>query len=196
MIGRLNCGLRGSMVMVALSVSLVGCNDGKHPVKCMVLLNNQAVPNGKGNVTFTLVDAQDGQPQAARATIMPDGSYVLTTEELGDGAIPGRYHVTVILQEQPPKGDIIGATMPSLIPRKYAERATSGLQFTIPDDISPEGTIDLLLEGEGEPQTTPHGRFGRVLTSPLPAAKAARNRAPVLRSALSESPDGPHSVTT
>ena len=152
----MKCGsyrrLCGALAAVLLVFSFVGCDGGgKHPVKGMVLLNNQPVPSGKGSVTFTLVDPQKGQPQAARAMIMPDGSYVLTTVELDDGAIPGRYHVTVQHQVQPPKGDTGGVTMASLIPRKYGERATSGLQFIIPDDISPEGTIDLLLEGEGEP---------------------------------------------
>ena len=55
--------------------------------------------------------------------------------------------MTVQIQEMPPKGE----TMPSLIPRKYTDPAKSGLEFTIPDDISADGTIDLQLTGEGVP---------------------------------------------
>ena len=151
----MKCGsyrrLCGALAAVLLAFSLVGCGGGgKHPVKGMVLLNNQPVTNGRGTVAFELMNPQQGQIPAARAMVMSDGSYVLMTEEVGDGAVPGRYRVTVQLQEMPPKGDTGGETMPSLIPRKYADPAKSGLEFTIPDDISPDGTIDLLLEGEGE----------------------------------------------
>ena len=84
MIGRFN----GAMA----ALSVIDCSGGgKHPVKGVVLLYNQPVTDGKGTVAFELMNPQDEQIPAARAMVISDGSYVLMTEEVGDGATPGRY---------------------------------------------------------------------------------------------------------
>jgi hypothetical protein len=76
----------------------IGCSDDtglpkRYPVKGTVSYKNQPVE--KGRIDFR---AEDKGGRAASGDII-DGSYFLTTSVNGDGAIPGKYKVTVIAVE-------------------------------------------------------------------------------------------------
>jgi len=86
----------------------------------------------------------------AREWIQSDGTFVLTTYELGDGAVAGTHRVRVTCYEgQSP------ATRPlelhglgeSLIPEKYSVYSSSGLQV----EVAPAMRAEVVLHLRDEP---------------------------------------------
>jgi hypothetical protein len=92
------------------------------PVTGKILLAN-GQPLRSGRVTFY----PEGQVAGieAFAEIQADGSYTLTTYKLNDGAVPGRYVVTVTPYSY--KTGNLKVSDPSLIPQAYWEKDTSKL---------------------------------------------------------------------
>ena len=94
-----NMGLRAAcLASTAIIVVALGCDDGtglgkRYSVSGMVLYKSQPVE--KGTISFTPT-TPDGR--AATGTI-ENGKYSLTTLAPGDGALPGKYKVTVIAKE-------------------------------------------------------------------------------------------------
>jgi len=88
--------LAASITGIALMIVL-GCGGGgdefpkRYPVTGKVILNGK--PATKGSVTFSPVDAANGR--AAGGEIQPNGTYRLTTVTPGDGALPGKYLVSI-----------------------------------------------------------------------------------------------------
>jgi hypothetical protein len=88
-------------------------------------------PGGAAVITFVPADMGD-EPQSeakgdkervhkgASGKIKPDGSFELTTVKPGDGVIPGRYKVIVVIRDVSPAGVTL------LIPQRYADPNTSG----------------------------------------------------------------------
>ena len=117
---------------VSLLVSLTGCSSKPetHPVKGIVQF-----PDGKllqsGTIELESED-EDGKPVCARGDINPDGSFVLGTYELDDGALPGTHRAIVIADSSIGTGterpDLVEQT--ALHPR-YRSYEKSGLKFTI-----------------------------------------------------------------
>ena len=109
-------------------------------------------------VSFTPVAG--GKGQSAMASTNSSGRFDLTTSNTGDGALPGKYNVTVIKRENPQdkldadtsaderlrkSQDADGTgrrAAKSLIPEKYSDVKTSGLIHTVDVDGS-EFKIDL-----------------------------------------------------
>ena len=138
-------------VAVALSFavagvfSLVGCgeDDGigkRFPVSGKVTHNGQ--PLKSGSVNFFPEDPNTGRPAAGE--IQEDGSYKLTTQVPGDGALGGKYKVSISAYAvdkakagTPPQGGtadqvvVAQAQGKSLIPIKYTGTDTSGLTATV-----------------------------------------------------------------
>jgi hypothetical protein len=117
-----------------------GCSRSSQEsqVSGQVLLDGNRI--GPGSVVFSPV--ADGKP--AIGSIESDGSYsVSTSHEVGLGA--GKYKVTVSIREVPQnvkRGDRPPPGKP-LIPEKYEDSATSGLEY----DIAPgRNTIDIELK--------------------------------------------------
>lgn len=128
-------------VAAALAACAGGCSKPSDlaPVQGRVLFNGEPLPYGA-----VMLQPPSGNP--SRATIQPDGSFVLETLEAGLGARVGVNKVRVTCYEvQNPKlqrkssEDLpLGA---SLIPRKYTSYA-SGLTV----EIKPDGNEPLLIE--------------------------------------------------
>jgi hypothetical protein len=118
---------------------LAGCaeDDGigrRHAASGVVNYKGQPVP--QGTVTFVPEDNRTGR--VASGELSEDGSFTLTTHDRGDGALAGRYRVTVIAQEADrSKVPKVGPGMP-LLDRKH--RATAR---------------DLVPKKYGSPTTTP-----------------------------------------
>lgn len=81
----------------------------------------------------------------ARGTIDKDGSFRLSTYHPGDGAVVGKHRIQIICNESlnpdgPPRSEEdkrergVGA---SLVPAKYANYATSGLEFEVTPGSNP-----------------------------------------------------------
>ena len=119
--------------MVALLLAVVsGCSDGNpktYPVQGEVRFPD-GKPLTKGTVEFELLDQE--KPITATGEISSDGSFVLGTFELDDGAIAGRHRAVVIADHQIGTGVERPGKVPSpgLHPR-YRDFKTSGLEFTV-----------------------------------------------------------------
>lgn len=120
---------------------LSGCGDGRPervPVSGRVLIDGQSV--AAGAIRF---HPQQGRP--ATGTIKPDGSFVLSTFEEGDGAIPGNHTVTVLAREA------IGDTkLRWYAPKKYGSPNTSGLSQSI-DGATDSVVINLTWDSQAGP---------------------------------------------
>jgi hypothetical protein len=120
-----------------LAVTIGGCGSSAPdrpatvPVKGKVTYKGQPVT--KGTVSF-----QPDQGSPATAEIQPDGTYSLSTFQPGDGAVPGHYRVGIIANTADPTmipGSTPGYKPPKdLVPKKYNDPMTSGLEATVSKD--------------------------------------------------------------
>lgn len=104
-----------------------GCEKRQHvvPIKGTVLYKDK--PLTSGSVMF---QPEAGTPATGR--IQPDGTFVLSTYDVGDGATVGLNKVRVVSTEQQPENLEIEATVGrSLIPEKYNNFGTSPLTFEV-----------------------------------------------------------------
>jgi len=93
-----------------------------------VTYNGKPVP--MGTISFQ-PDAPDGR--TAVGEIDSDGSYQLQTENPGDGAQLGSYHVSISAVDAPVLDYIPAKPVPPkrLVPEKYEKPETSGLTATV-----------------------------------------------------------------
>lgn len=122
----------------AIAVGTVGCGDGLPsvtPVEGKVLLNGKPFTTGR---VMTMPDAGRG----AGGEIRPDGTFVLTTFNDGDGALPGIHKAAVRAYENPNVTDPEADLGKSLVPKRYTNPITSGLTI----EVKPEGENAPVLE--------------------------------------------------
>jgi hypothetical protein len=133
-------------VTVAGAVLVLGCGDGtglakRYPVSGTVTYNGKPVE--KGTITFAPATA-DGR--SAAGTIA-NGSYTLTTLAPNDGALPGKYKVTIastdidtseiVARAQGGAGRHDAAFVKAnknaknLVPSKYSLADTSKLEYEV-----------------------------------------------------------------
>ena len=137
-------GARSATALVLfalLSLGAIGCDDGRPkrvPVAGQVTIDGK--PLGYG---FIRVYPTAGG-RLAQGQIDSQGRFVLTTYEKGDGVTLGTHTVEILA------GEPIGTTRTKWhAPKKYSERATSGLMVTI--DTARDGLpIELTWDG-GKP---------------------------------------------
>jgi len=95
MTGAQKSGPGAITALLGVFLACTGCGDDdlprRHPVVATV--NYKGEPMRSGTITFTPGDLSRGR--SAGGTIM-DGSYSLTTYYPDDGALAGRYKVTII----------------------------------------------------------------------------------------------------
>ncbi|SIO63004.1 hypothetical protein SAMN05444166_7213 [Singulisphaera sp. GP187] len=126
------------MFSCVLTVLLSACGSAeKHPetvpVSGKVTYDGKPVP--KGTITF---QPADGQP--AVGEIQPDGSFQLSTFGEKDGAVLGVHKIMIISNTADPTmipGSSPGYVKPKdIIPKKYNQLQTSGLEATVSKDKS------------------------------------------------------------
>jgi hypothetical protein len=86
---------------------------------------------------------------SARGEIGTDGSFTLTTFEVGDGAIAGTHSVMVtppIARESLDAVATRGKKSPDAIDRRYQSLATTPLSITVASDGSSANHFDLVVE--------------------------------------------------
>lgn len=137
------------LAMLSLVATLIGCGDAsglprRYPVSGTVTYKGQ--PVAKGTITFSPVDDK-GDGRSASGVIQ-DGQYQLTTHDDNDGAIPGKYQVTIAARDvdqalvtktsskeggSARQDDVAAANKAAkdLIPAKYNLGSTSGLERTV-----------------------------------------------------------------
>ena len=133
-------GVRGAWTGAAaaglLFGAISGCSESierpqTFPVGGKVTYKGEPVP--KGTVTF-----QPDQGHPAVGEIQSDGTYKLSTFAQADGALPGHHKVFIIANTADPTkipGSTPGWTPPKdLVPKKYNNADTSGLEATVTED--------------------------------------------------------------
>ena len=138
-------------VVWMLMVGLSGCgNEPKtFPVRGLVRF-----PDGKplreGSIEFES-SGKKGQPVTARGQIAPDGSFVLGTYDLDDGAVEGVHRAVVISDYDIGNGverpDLL---QPTRLHPKHRDFSSSGLKYT----VLPEEN-EFIVEVEYEPVSEP-----------------------------------------
>lgn len=131
------------LAVLFLGTAIVGCGDStglpkRYPVKGTV--NYKGAPVAKGTISFKPVDATNGRAASGE---IENGAYYLTTAIDGDGALPGKYKVTIGSREadlSAAKANAPGGSMRQddvaaaykdakmLTPAKYEIAETSGLE--------------------------------------------------------------------
>ena len=145
-----------SLAMLAIVVlGTSGCgNSSPKTIRVTGSVTFDGKAMTKGKVTFLPIREGDGElNRPAIGTIKPDGTYELSTFKPGDGAIPGKYKVTVVDETVPDPEEVTkGATATSSIPGGYASPATSGLTADVTDG---SGKFDFELKTGGVPDAAP-----------------------------------------
>lgn len=105
------------------------------------------------NVTQGIVrySPKEGGTAAREATgrIQPDGTFVLTTFQGGDGVVAGEYNITVTANAGPMltraqlESGVKQAAPQSMIPEKYRNASTSGLTDSVNSSHSGVKKIEL-----------------------------------------------------
>ena len=129
---------------VLAAVGVPGCgprNPKTYPVRGTVVFKDGA-PVTWGTIEFHPV----GRQAAARAEIQSDGSFALSTYGQNDGAVPGKYQVTVVQLmpvDQPFKHQ---HAHPPGVARKHSNPLASGLSETVSADH--ENVFKIEVESE------------------------------------------------
>jgi hypothetical protein len=85
-----------SLTCLFFCLILLGCGnaDGVYPVSGTVKFDDGSVPGGElPMIKFTPV-TRTPTAQVCSGSIQPDGSFIITTFQPEDGALPGEYKVT------------------------------------------------------------------------------------------------------
>ena len=125
-------GLKTMGFVALLFVAASGCssrNPTTHPVHGEVRFPDGR-PLTKGSVEFELLDQE--MPITATGEISNDGTFVLGTFELDDGAIAGRHRAVVIADHEIGTGvERPGKLPPPTLHPRFRDFKTSGLEFTV-----------------------------------------------------------------
>lgn len=127
------------LVLACVAIILAGCGSKR---VATTPVSGTATYKGKplkfGSVLF---QPEVGPP--ATGTIQPDGTFTLSTYTTGDGAVVGKNRVQVSCSDKQdpnaPKqtGNVEQTVGKSLIPQKYTNYSTSGLEIDVKPGMSP-----------------------------------------------------------
>ncbi len=130
---------RAAALAATVLITAWGCGSpSEHPetVPVQGKVTYKGAPVPQGTITFE----SDSGPLAT-GQIQPDGTYKLSTFNEGDGAVPGHAKVFVVANTADPTlmpGSSPGYKTPKdLVPKKYSNSATSGLEANVTKDGPP-----------------------------------------------------------
>jgi hypothetical protein len=142
----------GLAALIAAVVVSTGC--GRDGLPNMVPIRGEVVVDGQplaqGQVVYLPKDPAHGRQ--ANGPIKPDGTFVLTTQKGGDGAMHGEYDIVVFgygtnpgkaARSRAETEAALKEKSKSPIPEKYSDQATSGLSDTVDEDHSGFKRIEL-----------------------------------------------------
>lgn len=118
------CCLTISMILMVVS----GCNQSSQVSQVSGRVTLDGTPIGVGTIVYA--PSSGGKP--ATGSIESDGSYSVNTSR-EPGLAPGKYQVAVSIREMPKNVKRSDHPPPGklLIPEKYEQATTSGLQFEV-----------------------------------------------------------------
>lgn len=129
------------LLMALLGFSLAGCGNpggisGTIPVTGTVQIDG--VPLEEGTISFTPKTPGGGQPATGQ---IKEGNFTMLTSASSPGVIPGEYQVRIISLDLgtaqalppgvPPDPNAPPPEVLSLIPKKYGDIKTSGLEASV-----------------------------------------------------------------
>lgn len=140
-----------SVLLVVSMISFAGCGSDDGPK--MKPIRGEVTYNGKplthGRVVYMPKDPTAGRQ--ANGPIQSDGSFVLTTQEAGDGAIHGEYDIVIFSRGNGAGQAASREEMEAMkrrssgsnIPDRYMSHETSELSDTVDGEHSGTKTIEL-----------------------------------------------------
>ena len=111
-----------------VATAAAGCGRGTVPVRGKIVFSdNQEVVTKLGGYVITMESAE--QRLSATGIIEPDGTFLVSTFEEGDGAKPGTYRVVIT----PPIASLTsdGPIPKPIIDPRYRQLETSTLEVTV-----------------------------------------------------------------
>jgi hypothetical protein len=145
---RLSISVRIDSVAMIWAFSLLimaGCSEESgpacFPVHGRVFYDNQ--PLAEAMVVFHPLDAESPQVLRPLACTDQEGRFELTTLMPRDGAPAGDYAITVELRELKADGDEMVRDGPNLLPDRYRDPKTSGLQFSVVEGVNEMAPLEL-----------------------------------------------------
>ena len=129
------------------TVVLTGCGGATtYPIRGKVVFKDTKAPATELAGYVITLESIDGNV-SANGVVKADGTFEVSTYELGDGAVPGRHRVALNapMSHELIEGPGAAETAP-LIPDKYGSPATSGLEITV---SSSRQEVELVLERTG-----------------------------------------------
>jgi hypothetical protein len=130
-------GVLSGLLLAFCVVSIVGCGDD---LPKRVPASGHVFFDGKPLETGTLGILTPGQ-RCSFAELGPGGAFTVSTFSKNDGLMLGKHPVTVVWKE-----DVSNSAIKWMIPKKYADPTTSGLEVDITGPTS-----DLKFELTSEP---------------------------------------------
>jgi hypothetical protein len=100
-----------------------------YPVRGNVTLNGK--PLAEAFIVLHRIGGDVEGNQKPIAYSSADGTFVISTLKSGDGAPPGEYAITVVLNALTTGGEEPVRNGPNTLPPKYAKPETSGLKFRV-----------------------------------------------------------------
>jgi hypothetical protein len=115
-------------LLLSTALLAVGCGESwleVFPVSGSIKFNGQT-PAG-AQLVFHAVNPADPAAPAPKASVKPDGSFVVTSYQSGDGAPPGDYVVTVEWYQVDKDGNV----GPNVVPKEYSDPKASPIKVTV-----------------------------------------------------------------
>jgi hypothetical protein len=105
-----------------------GCSSGSGTLPSLIPVKGKVTYKGKPLTKGVVKFEPDGYGRKARGQLQSDGTFVLTTDKDGDGAVAGHHQVSITGTGSHPAKEVV--------PKKYTQRVTSQLTA----DVDPEHT--------------------------------------------------------
>ncbi len=127
-----------------LASSFLGCGSKDNrlpcfPVEGKILANGE--PASGVTITFHAVDPKNATPVKPGATTAQDGSYILSTYDMLDGAPAGDYTVTILWEQANEEGKKVDRLRGA-----YADPATTKYKTTVRDQPNNTYNIELRVQ--------------------------------------------------
>jgi hypothetical protein len=133
----------GSIILAApLLVTCCGCGPAASHHAATIPVQGKMTYKGRPLTRGVVEFEPRNSGRTASGALRPDGTFVLGTFQEGDGAVAGRHRVSVTGTGGRPGGTASTRNSRELVPRKYTQPNTSGLEAVVGEEKT-EFTFDL-----------------------------------------------------
>jgi hypothetical protein len=142
-------GIPGVLLAIVLTQGCGPSGPTTIPIRGEVYFKGAPLKEMPQGLVHYIPKSSDGRQASGR--LQPDGSFVLTTFQSGDGVVPGEYDIVVSAYSA--RAELTRAQVEAargvvpkpglLVPEKYTEPTTSGLSDTVDSNHSGFKRIEL-----------------------------------------------------